>query len=196
MPDAELARRTMPDGHIAIAYYDPNPDNPRRCNDNLGIVHIFVPRYNVGDDHNFDDRDEFDEHQNSLPARHPDKALYQTPVHCYDHGGYTLSLRPTTPRGGIVGVCFTTRERIRAHRLRPNADADKIQRILESEMQELDTYAKGEIYQATVYRSCPCCQQTVGDPVVCYGNISADSPESALEYLDAEFQAPAATTCG
>lgn len=121
MPDIELARRTMPDGHIAIVSYDPHPDNPRRCNYNLGIVHIFVPRYNIGDDHTFQSRADFDDYQDSLAARHTDKALHQMPVHCYDHGGYTLSLRPTTPRGGIVGVCFTTVERIRAHRLRPNA---------------------------------------------------------------------------
>ena len=196
MPDTELARRAMPDGHIAIASYDPCPDNPRRYNDNLGIVHIFVPRYNVGDEHAFLSRADFDDHQNDLPTRHPDKALYQTPIHCYDHGGYTLSLRPTVPGGGIVGVSFTTIQRIRAHRLRPNADADKIRRILDSEMQELDTYARGELYQAKVYQTCPCCHQTAGNPVICYGNISAASPESALEYLVSDFPADAATTCG
>ena len=196
MPDIELARRTMPDGSIAAICYDPNPDNPRRSSDNLGIIHIFVPRYNVGDEHAFESRADFDDHQESLPARHPDKAHYQMPVHCYYHGGYTLSLRPTTPTGGVVGICFTTRERIRQYRLRPNADADKIRHILESEMRELDTYARGEIYQAKVYRSCPCCHQTAGDPIACYGNIQADSPEDALQLLDAEFPATAASTCG
>ena len=191
MPDIELGRRMLPDGHIAIASYDPHPDNPRRYNDNLGIVNIFVPRYNIGDDHTFQSRADFDDHQDSLSARHPDKALHLIRIHCYDHGSYTLSLRPTTPRGGIIGVCFTTIERIRSHRLRPNADADRIRRILESEMRELDTYARGEIYQAKVYRSCACCQQTVGDPAFCYGNIHADDPEAALEYLDADFPAAA-----
>ena len=192
MPEPELARRILPDGHIAIAGYDPCADNPRRCNDNLGIVDIFVERYNVGDDHDFASRNEFEDYQDSLPARHPDKALYQTDVHCYDHGGYTLSLHPTTPPGGTVGVCFTTRERIRAHGLRPFADADKIRQILESEIRELDTYAKGEIYRASVYAACPCCHQTAGKPVISYGNIHADDPEAALLYLDVDFPAPAA----
>lgn len=191
MPDTELARRTLPDGHVAITTYDPCPDNPRRTNDHLGIVDIFVHRYDVGDEHDFASLGEFQDYQDSLPARHPDKALYQTAVHCYDHGGYTLSLRPTTPQGGTVGVCFTTRERIRAHGLRPIADSDKIRNILESEMRVLDTYVRGETYRAAVYAVCPCCQQTTGTPVLCYGGIQAADPEAALAYLDADFPAPA-----
>ena len=52
-------------------------------------------------------------------------------VHCYDHGGYTLSLRQTTQTGGIIGVCFT------AHGLSP--DTEEIPRIKKSEMREPDT---------------------------------------------------------
>ena len=150
----------------------------------------------MGDEHGFETREDFEAHQESLPARHPGKARHQTDVHCYEHGGVTLSLRPTTPAGRIAGVCFTTGERLRAHGLRPNADAGRIRNLLEAEMRELDGYAKGEIYQAAVYAVCPCCGQTAGEPVLVCGSIQADGPEAALELLDADFPAPAGAAAG
>ena len=192
----ELTRRTLPDGHMAIAGYDPNPDHPRRTRDNLGIVHILGSHRSAGDEHGFETREDFEEHQTSLPERHPGKARRLTDVHCYEHGGITLSLRPTTPAGGVVGVCFTTGERLRAHGLRSNADAERINAILESEMRELDAYVKGEIYQAKVYAVCPCCGQPAGAPALVCGSIQADSPEAALETLDADFPAAAGEGAG
>lgn len=192
MPHHELARGVMPDGHIAIVKYDECPTNPRQTNDNLGIAYIFDRRLNIADSHNFSGRAEFLAHQASLPARHPDKMLeqYRYPIHCYEHGGVTLSLRPTTPAGSIIGVTYTTRKRIRDFGLRPNADAHKIHANLEAEMHELDAYAKGEIYAAKVYPACPHCRQPHGEPAISYGGILADrGAEQVLEYLAADFPA-------
>ena len=195
MLNPELARGAMPDGHIAIVKYDESPANPRQANDNLGIAYIFDPRLNhLADEHNFSACAEFEGYQASLPMRHPDKMLeqYRYDIHCYEHGGITFSLWPTTPAGAIVGVMYTTRQSIRSYGLRINADADKIHHNLETEMRELDTYVKGEIYRATVYAPCPHCSQPYGEPAIAYGGITADhGPEQVLEYLAAEFPSPA-----
>lgn len=130
---------------------DPDPMNPRREWDNLGIMVCFHKRYNLGDPTDlkytmFDGWDELEQH-----LFENEKAVVVLPLYLYDHSGITISAGPFSCSwdSGQVGFIYTTEEKIKSWW---NAEEvtkellEKVETQLTSEVSVYDQYLTGDVY--------------------------------------------------
>lgn len=135
-------------GYEIKVYPDTDPCDSPRDWDNLGTMVLWHRRYQVGDEHSFNDPDEFQEFLKENPA-------IVLPVYGYDHGGLTIST--TVERGwhhyswdgGQLGYIYVTLEKVRKEYNKKHVSKQLRERImgyLEQEVVTYNDYLTGNIY--------------------------------------------------
>jgi hypothetical protein len=137
-------------GHLINIFPDEDAPNPRKEFDHLGTMVCFHRRYNLGDEHEFLDPDEFAEF---LKEEKP----ICLPLYLFDHSGITMSakserFRACDPQGwdwGTVGYIYVTKENVRKEygvKRVTRKILEKVTKLLEGEVQEYDQYLTGNVY--------------------------------------------------
>jgi hypothetical protein len=124
--------------------YDTYPDDPRKAWDNLGTMAFYHKRYNLGDEHRFDDPEALLEW---IEDNKDD--IYYLPVYMYEHGNITISTSPFSCRwdSGQVGFIYITKEKAEAESITKPYEA------LEAETKEYDYYLRGDTYGVRILDS-------------------------------------------
>lgn len=163
---------------------DETPCDPRTEFDHLGKMVCFHKRYNLGDKHDFGSPDDFQEWLKE------NKALVM-PLYLYDHSGLTISTSLTYPYNdqwdaGQVGWAYITYEDIKKEyslkRVSPEA-LEKARKLLVSEIEEYDTYLRGEIYGYVLEKVHDCgeCGKEVDEHIdSCWGFYGSDWKENGM----------------
>lgn len=168
------AIREIIDGNTALKIYpDPNPENPRKAFDPMGMMVCFHNRYSLGDDHNYngfrdfvwtlageldpDARDRLE--RKDLPIREENDALIRIietkavilPLYLYDHSGITMKTSPFSCPwdSGQVGWIYLTREKALeeyGYKRFTKGCRAKVEKYLKGEVAEYDSYISGEVY--------------------------------------------------
>ena len=144
--------------------FDNDPYSPRE-NDNITTMICFHKRYNLGDKHDLKS-DMFDSWQEVIQhIKDTFKVLAWKYLHLYDHSGITISTSEFGDRfdSGIVGIVFVDEDKSKALLGEVITDKDKLDKIIESEVNEYDTYIRGEVYQYKIYEVKTCnlgCEHT------------------------------------
>lgn len=146
---------------------DDYPFDPREW-DNLGHMVCFHRNYNLGDKHDFADPEEFMEY---LTREDKKNNIIARPLYLFDHSGITMNtggFYHCDPQGwdwGKVGYIYVTKEEVRKEfnvkQVHP-ALREKVLNILQGEVEEYDTWLRGEIYGYMIEElvSCDCCGHT------------------------------------
>ncbi len=137
-------------GYTVNIYPDEDAPNPRKEFDHLGTMVCFHRRYNLGDEHEFRNPDEF------MEFLEEEKPIC-LPLYLYDHSGITIStgnerFRACDPQGwdwGMLGYIYVTKENVRkeynAKRVSRKV-LDKVTKLLQSEVEEYDHFLTGNVY--------------------------------------------------
>lgn len=148
-----------------VVDYDHDPINPRKDYDHAATMVCFHGRYNLGDDHDYNnpdhaiedicgldtddlERDDFDatEALNAAP-------IYWLPLYLYDHSGITMNTTGFSCPwdSGQVGIIYVTKEQ--ADKEWPLQDGEtedqrkeRILNYLRGEVAEYDQYLTGDVY--------------------------------------------------
>jgi len=137
-------------GHTINIFPDDDTPDPRKEFDNLGAMVCFHRRYNLGDQHEFRDPDEFAEF---LKEEKP----ICLPLYLFDHSGITISteserFRVCDPQGwdwGMLGYIYATKEDVRQEygvKRVTRKILEKVTKLLQSEVEEYDHYLTGNVY--------------------------------------------------
>ncbi len=124
---------------------DEDPENPREW-DNLGTMICFHRRYNLGDEHNFDNPSEARDFLKNKKARH-----IVLPLYLYDHSGITMNTTGFSCPwdSGQVGWIYITREKIRQEygcKRVSKKMVEKVSGYLRNEVKTYDQYLCGDVY--------------------------------------------------
>ena len=133
---------------------DDNGYNPRTEWDNVTTMVCFHRRYNLGDKHNYNSRDfdGWDEMKQQIEEDY--KVLMIKPLYLYDHSGITIS---TSPFGcqwdsGRVGWVFIEEKQwIKMMGEDMDRSEERLERIIDGEVETYDQYLTGDIYQYKIY---------------------------------------------
>jgi len=120
------------------------PPNPREEWENLGHMVCWHRRYDLGDKHNFDSPEDFQEYIKN-------NKCVVLPLFLYDHSGITMSTRSFSCPwdSGQVGYIYLTYEEIRKEMDKLNLtkkDIERAKALLESEVKIYDSYLRGEVF--------------------------------------------------
>lgn len=140
---------------------DESPENPREWNDYLGKMVCFHKRYDLGDKTDlksemFNSWEELKEHL--IKEEH---AVIISPLYLYDHSGITIkigSFYGLLSQGhaefdsGQVGFIYVTKEALKEE----DIDKKQAEKILKAEVEEYDSYLRGEVYVFTIYEVKTC----------------------------------------
>jgi hypothetical protein len=138
---------------------DESPENPREWNDYLGKMVCFHGRYDLGDKTDlksdmFNGWEELEQH-----LIKEEKAVLILPLFLHDHSGITIkigSFNGLSPYAhwdsGQVGFIYVTKEDLK----KEGITKEKAQKILEAEVDEYDSYIRGEVYVFTIYEVKTC----------------------------------------
>ena len=157
-------------------YFDSDPQNPRKENDNLGKMICFHRRYTLGDDHDYRNPEQVVAELTGVDADElgmgelnddlGDGSKYRIiwePLYLYDHSGITMKTTPFSDRwdSGQVGIIYCTYadilknfgiEPIKPETWEPTKEViAQVERILESEVKEYDHYLTGSVYGYRVF---------------------------------------------
>ncbi|MFH1721198.1 MAG: hypothetical protein ABH950_01190 [Candidatus Altiarchaeota archaeon] len=162
-------------------YSDGCSEDPREAWDNLCTMICFHKRYTLGDKHDFSSSDfqSWIELKKALMKNHG--AYLIEPLFMLDHSGITIRMGygfgDVDPQGwdwGQIGYIWTSREKILKEygvkRISPEIK-EKVQRIMQSEIEIYDQYLRGEIYGYTI-------EDPVGDS--CWGYYGYDFEKNGL----------------
>lgn len=118
---------------------DTDPVNPRKDYYNPATMVCWHPRYDLGDDHHFNDVDD-------LAEWAKDKDLFTLPLYLYDHGGITMSTGAFQCPwdSGQVGYIYISRED--AKREYGDVSNDRIYDLLRGEVDTYDQYLRGDVW--------------------------------------------------
>jgi hypothetical protein len=126
-------------------YQDDTPENPRDW-DNLGTLVTWTRKYEIGDRHEFDTPESFQDFMKSKPC--PAVAL---PIYLYDHSGIMLSTSPFSDPwdSGQIGFIYVERKKIceqyNCKQIGPRTRR-QVLRILRGEVEVYSHYLAGEVY--------------------------------------------------
>lgn len=95
-------------GLTVQVFYDPDPDDPRKSDDNLGTMLCWHNQYKLGDKHNFESSIHFQQWVKQ------NKPALMMPVYLYDHSGLAMNTCGfhCPWDSGQVGWIYATREDI------------------------------------------------------------------------------------
>jgi hypothetical protein len=121
---------------------DDNAQNPRTEFDNIGKMYCWHSRYNLGDKHNYESPEDFqesDEYKN---------AAVILPLYLYDHSGITISARPFSCPwdSGQVGYIFVDTPTIRKEWGKGKKAIEKARKYLLAEVETYDQYLTGDVW--------------------------------------------------
>ena len=132
-----------------VIHTDEDCQSPREW-DNLGIMVCFHGRYNLGDDHDFENPDDFRQEIN-------DGNAIILPLYLYDHSGITIA---TSSRmfsmadsagwdWGQVGWIYILKEDVRREYGKKRISTrlkEKVVKVLEGEVKVYDQYLTGDVF--------------------------------------------------
>ena len=146
------------------------PDNPRNW-DNLCTIVCWHDRYNLGDEHSFDDVDEFLERMcyevlhkegdeidrlnslDKLKMLKESNLILIKEINMYDHSGITVSTSSSYPYNdrwdsGTVGFIYVTKKTLfeECGDITEKNWKERGDQYLEGEMETYDQYLRGDVY--------------------------------------------------
>ena len=132
---------------------DSNPDNPRSW-DNVTTMICFHKRYNLGDKHDYksDNFDEWIEVREQIESDY--KVLMIKPLYMYDHSGITIRTYPFDCQwdSGQIGWIFIEEKQwIQMMGEDMDRSEDRLEKIIEGDIETYDKYITGEVYGYEVY---------------------------------------------
>ena len=130
-------------GHTIRMSPDRGIENPRVAFDNLTTFAFFHKRYSLGDKVEIKSKDYPGWKEMKADIRRRYKPRYITPVYMYDHSGLVLSTSPFSCPwdSGQVGFMWITN---------PNIPQDKLSRVVEGEIQELNQWLSGDVWMIDI----------------------------------------------
>ncbi len=133
-------------GHKIKVYQDSDPLNPRKEFDNLGTMVCFHGRYDLGDEHSFENDGDL---YKQIQEREGD--FIHLPLYLYDHSGITMSTGPFSCPwdSGMVGIIFITKQKIREEYSVKRISANLLERVktyLQGEVETYDDYLTGNVH--------------------------------------------------
>lgn len=137
---------------ILTILFDEYPPDPRDW-DNIGNMICFTRDYDLGDNHDFADREELEDfiQQNHVVA---------LPLYLYDHNRLSISTKPFDCNWGSVkiGYIYTTKEKIKQEKLTEKQAID----TMKAEVDTYDSYINGEVFAFTLEeeKTCKTCENT------------------------------------
>ena len=148
------------DDYVLKISQDVDAESPREW-DNLTTMVCSHKRYNLGDKHLYDtdDYDGWDELRKAFEA--DNDVLLARPLYLYDHsGGITIKTTPFSNGwdSGQVGWVFITRDQLELL----GSPEDKLEKLLESEVETYDQFLTGEVYGFNLVKKsfCKCCKHS------------------------------------
>ena len=134
---------------ITIETEEYDLENPRDW-DNTGTMACFHGRYNLGDQHDFEDTQALDEFLKR-------EDVISLPLYLYDHSGITISTEPFSCPwdSGQVGYIYVTKEKMREVFMVERVNAEIIKQAMEnlrSEVRAYDSYLRGDCYRYTIHK--------------------------------------------
>ena len=128
-------------GLIIEICQDENPDSPRE-NDNVGTMVCWHNRYKLGDKHDFQTPQDFNEWKNLEISTGEDFTIL--PLYLYDHSGITMSVNQFSCPwdSGQVGWIFVTKSKLKKEKI----DIKRAEDILRAEVEEYDKYLTGDVW--------------------------------------------------
>jgi len=118
--------------------------NPRTEQDNLTKMVCFHKRYDLGDEHEYNqnDYDSWEELKESIEEN--EDVLLIKPLYLYDHSGLTVSTKPFSCPwdSGQIGWVYITQEQADLM----GTSKEDFERILLNEVEEYDKFLRGEVY--------------------------------------------------
>lgn len=137
--------------------YDPSPESPREW-DNLGTIYSNHRRYDF-DGHGIEELIEDvggNVYDSVIPWDLIGKKYYYLKVWMYDHSGITIRTGETNPWGngymawdsGLAGVIVVSKAQARKEygKTKGKALEERVLKVLDGEIEDLDTYCRGDIY--------------------------------------------------
>ena len=132
-------------------FHDTDPLNPRTDYDHAGLMVCGHRRYRLGDEQSSNEFNSWAEVKADILRQHRDAIIL--PLRLYDHSGISMSTTTSYPYNdqwdsGQVGWIYTTKEmmtKLWGDSL-PRCWKKKAVEVLISEVEEYDTYLRGEVY--------------------------------------------------
>ena len=167
--------------------YDESPESPRTWG-NLGKCIFSHRRYNFGDKHNFDPKDYNNKKETEKALVEKFDAVVFLPVYLYDHSGITIKTTPFGDRwdSGQLGYIVASRaDVIKEYSVKKRISAKVKKRVterLESEIENLDTYIRGEIFGFQIVD-----KATGEDLDSCWGFYGDTADNGIFDYIDSNY---------
>jgi hypothetical protein len=178
---------------------DTSPANPRKEWDNLGTIICFHRKYNLGDEHNYEDQFDFladlaeyegeeDLTLEELYDLASEKAVI-LPVYLYDYSDITTNTTGflySDSLGwdwGQIGWVYVTRRKLQEEGLANESD-EKIAKKLRAEMEIYNQYLRGDVWGYILQEEtiCPECDQVKVEQIdLCYGFYGTDWDKNGLK---------------
>jgi hypothetical protein len=157
-------------------YIDDNPYSPRE-NDNLCVIHVAHRNARFGDK-NYNNSDSI----LSAEKEAKDNGDIILPLYMYEHSGRTISLSPFSCPwdSGQVGFVQITKKAILENWGKKKLTKQLRERALksaESEVSELDSYLRGEVYGYQIEEDGDSCWGYIGDIKYCI-----EDAKSVIDY--------------
>lgn len=129
--------------------YDPEPLNPRKEYDNLGIMVCFHRRYNLGDetDYRSEDYHSWDELREAIEKNEDPVVIL--PLYLHDHSGLTMRTSDFGDHwdSGQVGFIYLPREKAKKEYGKlTKKNLKNAKEVLEGEVDTYDEYLGGQVY--------------------------------------------------
>lgn len=166
---------TVSDGQYQLKVFrDEFAESPREFDGNLGKMVCWHRKYNLGDKHEFDDPQEFQESEEYK------KAFVILPIYLYDHSGITMSTVDFGDRwdSGQVGYIYATPEQIKELLGVEPTEAMKtqIEEQLIDEVNTYDQYLQGDCFRFEI-------QDGAGNEVDGAGGFFGDDLKEVLRQM-------------
>lgn len=127
---------------------DDYPSNPRKEWDNMAHMVCWHRHYDLGDKHDFDSPEDFQEYMK-------ENKVLVFPLYLYDHSGITISMAPFSCPwdSGQVGYIYVTYAELRKEYCTKKVTKsviEKATRVLRGEVEVYDAYITGEVFGWTI----------------------------------------------
>lgn len=132
-------------------WYDEHPLNPREEWLNCTNIFGFHKRYQIGDEHPYQ-RNDFNSYGEIRDQLEQDyDILMIKPLYIMDHSQVSVSTSPYRSRwdSGQVGWVFVSQDKVDEMGIE-NPDEERLEKIIESEVETLDSYINGQVFRYKV----------------------------------------------
>lgn len=142
-------------GHTINIYFDTDSSDPRKMNENAAEMYCWHRRYNIGDKHKYEGREELfaelagveyeEQSVGELIKLAEDKGHIIKTIYMYDHSGITISHGSFSCGwdSGVVGYHVMRAETIVKEWA---GDKQRAENYMKAELEEYDNYLTGQVY--------------------------------------------------